>query len=129
MSRSYSASNRSAIASAALISLTLLAGCQSSSEDGNNAGSAVASTGTATNGTGTMASDPLSALDAELARVGDRVRFGLDRYDLSPDAETTLQRQAALLQTFQPASITIEGHADERGTREYNLALGERRAE
>jgi peptidoglycan-associated lipoprotein len=56
------------------------------------------------------------------------VHFELDRYDLSPEAEATLQKQAALLQLYPQVVITIEGHADERGTREYNLALGERRA-
>ena len=60
--------------------------------------------------------------------VGDRIFFGYDRYDLSSDARETLQRQAEWLQAFSGVSITVEGHADERGTREYNLALGDRRA-
>ena len=62
-------------------------------------------------------------------KVGDRVRFVLDRYDLTPEAKATLQRQAKLLQNYPQFVVTIEGHADERGTREYNLALGERRAD
>jgi peptidoglycan-associated lipoprotein len=57
------------------------------------------------------------------------VRFPLDRYDLTPEAQATLQKQAALLQSYPQVAVTIEGHADERGTREYNLALGERRAD
>lgn len=60
--------------------------------------------------------------------VGDRVFFGYDRYDLSDEARGVLEKQAAWLQQYANLSITIEGHADERGTREYNLALGERRA-
>ena len=60
--------------------------------------------------------------------VGDRVLFGYDRYDLNDEARGTLERQAAWLNQYSNLSITIEGHADERGTREYNLALGERRA-
>lgn len=60
--------------------------------------------------------------------VGDTVFFGYDRYDISDEARTTLDRQASWLQQYSNLSITIEGHADERGTREYNLALGERRA-
>ena len=60
--------------------------------------------------------------------VGDRVFFGYDRYDLSPEARQTLQRQAEWMQSFGGVSVTVEGHADERGTREYNLALGDRRA-
>ena len=71
----------------------------------------------------------MQTLEAGLTEVGDRVRFPLDRYDLTPEAEATLQKQAALLKSFQSVAITIEGHADERGTREYNLALGERRAD
>ena len=74
---------------------------------------------------------PPSELDinARLVSVGDRVRFELDRYDLSPEAQATLRQQAALLQNYPQVVVTIEGHADERGTREYNLALGERRAD
>lgn len=60
--------------------------------------------------------------------VGDRVFFGYDRYDLSDEARGVLEKQAAWLQQYTNLSTTIEGHADERGTREYNLALGERRA-
>lgn len=60
--------------------------------------------------------------------VGDRVFFGYDRYDLSPDAQRTLEMQAEWLQRYSNVIVTIEGHCDERGTREYNLALGERRA-
>jgi peptidoglycan-associated lipoprotein len=60
--------------------------------------------------------------------VGDRVFFDFDRYDLSAEAQSQLQRQAAWLAQYPAVTVTIEGHADERGTREYNLALGERRA-
>ena len=60
--------------------------------------------------------------------VGDRVFFETDRSDLSPAARGTLDQQAAWLQQYANVAMTVEGHADERGTREYNLALGERRA-
>lgn len=60
--------------------------------------------------------------------VGDRVFFGYDRYDLTTEAKTQLDLQSRWLQQYSSVSITIEGHADERGTREYNIALGERRA-
>jgi peptidoglycan-associated lipoprotein len=60
--------------------------------------------------------------------VGDRVFFDFDAYEIRPDAQNTLQQQAAWLQQWGQFTVTIEGHADERGTREYNLALGERRA-
>lgn len=60
--------------------------------------------------------------------IGDRVFFGYDRYDLTPDAQRTLEMQAEWLARYPNVTVTIEGHCDERGTREYNLALGERRA-
>lgn len=63
-----------------------------------------------------------------VVNVGDRVFFGYDRYDLSSEARTTLENQAGWVNQNSGTNITIEGHADERGTREYNLALGERRA-
>ena len=59
---------------------------------------------------------------------GDRVLFGLDRFDLSPEARTIIENQAVWLKRFPAVTVTIEGHTDERGTREYNLALAERRA-
>lgn len=60
--------------------------------------------------------------------VGDRVNFAFDKYDLTPGARAILQKQAAFLGENSGVKVTIEGHCDERGTREYNLALGERRA-
>jgi peptidoglycan-associated lipoprotein len=60
--------------------------------------------------------------------VGDRVFFGYDRYDLSQEAQRTLELQAEWLRNYPDVTVTVEGHCDERGTREYNLALGERRA-
>ena len=64
-----------------------------------------------------------------IVSVGDRVYFGYDSYELDADAQELLQDQAAWLKQYNKTSITIEGHCDERGTREYNLALGERRAQ
>ena len=63
-----------------------------------------------------------------VVNVGDRVFFGYDRYDLTPEAQAQLELQAEWLKQFQNVDITIKGHTDERGTREYNLGLGERRA-
>jgi peptidoglycan-associated lipoprotein len=60
--------------------------------------------------------------------VGDRVFFDFDHSDLKPEARATLERQAAWLKKYPDVRIQVEGHCDERGTREYNLALGERRA-
>jgi peptidoglycan-associated lipoprotein len=63
------------------------------------------------------------------ATAGDRVFFAYDRSDISPEGQQILQRQADWLRRYPNVSVTIEGHCDERGTREYNLALGERRAQ
>ena len=70
----------------------------------------------------------LSAQERLVQEVGDRVFFEFDRYSLRPDGEATLRRQAEFLLANPGLSITVSGHCDERGTREYNLALGERRA-
>lgn len=61
--------------------------------------------------------------------VGDIVYFSTDATDLTPEAQQTLANQARWLQKYAQFSITIEGHADERGTREYNIGLGAKRAE
>ena len=63
-----------------------------------------------------------------VVNVGDRVFFYTDRSDLNSSARATLDRQAAWLKLHPANRVTLEGHADERGTREYNLALGARRA-
>jgi len=60
--------------------------------------------------------------------VGDIVYFTTDSTDLTPEASTIVQKQAQWLQQYPQYTITVEGHADERGTREYNIALGARRA-
>ncbi|MBY0565386.1 MAG: peptidoglycan-associated lipoprotein Pal [Hyphomonadaceae bacterium] len=60
--------------------------------------------------------------------VGDRIFYGYDRYDLTPEARQVLERQAAWLRQYPNVRILIAGNCDERGTREYNLALGARRA-
>ncbi|QGP79545.1 peptidoglycan-associated lipoprotein Pal [Sphingobium sp. CAP-1] len=60
--------------------------------------------------------------------AADRIFFGLDQYDVDAEDQATLQSQAAWLQQNPSVRVTVEGHADERGTRDYNIALGERRA-
>jgi peptidoglycan-associated lipoprotein len=63
-----------------------------------------------------------------VAAAGDRVFFGYDQYTLQPDAREALARQAAWLKQYSDVRIMVAGNCDERGTREYNLALGARRA-
>lgn len=97
-------------------SLLLLAACDSSSSgDGSGSGSGFGSTAPGTQG-------DLST------NVGDRVFFELDSSTLNGEAQATLDRQAKWLGQYSNVNIVVEGHADERGTREYNIALGERRA-
>jgi peptidoglycan-associated lipoprotein len=64
-----------------------------------------------------------------VVNVGDRVFFESDSTELTPQSVATLEKQAQWLQAYGQYSFTIEGHADERGTREYNIALGARRAQ
>jgi peptidoglycan-associated lipoprotein len=77
---------------------------------------------------GAGAAVPGSAQDF-VVNVGDRVFFETDSTELTPQSRATLDKQAQWLQTYSQHAFTIEGHADERGTREYNLALGARRAQ
>ncbi|MGA8649363.1 MAG: peptidoglycan-associated lipoprotein Pal [Xanthobacteraceae bacterium] len=64
-----------------------------------------------------------------IVNVGDRVFFESDSSELTPQARDTLDKQAQWLGQYNRYAFTIEGHADERGTREYNIALGARRAQ
>lgn len=71
---------------------------------------------------------PGSAADFQRSVMSDTVNFALDRYDIDPQARSILDSQAQWLTQYPNTRVTLEGHADERGTREYNLALGDRRA-
>jgi len=75
-----------------------------------------------------MAPPPMDPQEYFVINVGDRVFFDFDKSDLRPDAIDQLNRQADFLKANNGITVVVEGHADERGTREYNLALGERRA-
>ena len=76
-----------------------------------------------------MSDAPKPGSYAELvANVGDRVLFEFDKFDLQSQARQTLDRQASWLKQYPSVTVRVEGHCDERGTREYNLALGQRRA-
>ena len=63
-----------------------------------------------------------------VVNVGDRVFFGYDQFNLTPEAQHTLDLQAEWMKRYPNVNVVISGHCDERGTREYNLALGDRRA-
>jgi peptidoglycan-associated lipoprotein len=87
-----------------------------------------ASNPTAQDGTMASAATPGSQQDF-VVNVGDRVFFETDSAELTPQSQSTLDKQAQWLARYNRYSFTIEGHADERGTREYNIALGARRAQ
>ena len=102
----------------------------SSSSGSSNSGSSdsTASSGSSSTETGSTSysydTDPKTAL----IKVGDRVLFGYDSSDLDDDDRAILNNQSKFLNQNPSLKVTIEGHCDERGTREYNLALGEKRA-
>ena len=107
-----------------LAAVLLVAGC---AEDQTNKAN--------TSGTGAGATPPAAASTAApgseqdlVQNVGDRVFFDFDKSDIKPEGRAVLQRQADWLKKYPNVTVTVEGHCDDRGTREYNLALGERRA-
>ena len=111
----------------AISAALLLAACSSKPADTGGG-----TTGGTTGGSTTTSSVPQAAAPGSpqdfVTNIGDRVFFGTDRYDLTQEAQAELQKQATWLKTYPQYRFVIEGHCDERGTREYNLALGERRA-
>ncbi|WP_454812820.1 peptidoglycan-associated lipoprotein Pal [Labrys neptuniae] len=111
---------------AALTCVLALAACKSKSgADGGLGGPGGAGGGGY--GVGGAAS-PGSQQDF-VVNVGDRVLFLVDQSDITPEGQQTLNKQAQWLKAYPRYSVTVEGHADERGTRDYNFALGQRRAQ
>jgi peptidoglycan-associated lipoprotein len=112
------------LAAVAIVATGALAGCaddpppDAASGAGADAGA----------GSGFAGAPPPDTIEYFNQVVGDRVFFGLDEYTLDGEDQDTLRRQAEWLQANAATNVTVEGHADERGTREYNLALGARRA-
>lgn len=129
----------------AAVALTIGA-CESATEDSGAAGTAGSGSGTGGGPVSTIPPSGVSSqgygsggvqrgalgnpaeVERELVSVGDTVFFAFDSYSLDTQGQGTLDRQAALLLKNSSIAATIEGHTDERGTREYNLALGDRRA-
>jgi peptidoglycan-associated lipoprotein len=103
---------------AAVLMAASVAACADKDKEGLEAG---------LNGGKGAPATPGSARDFS-QNVGDIVYFSSDSSDLTPEAQQTLSKQARWLQQYAQYTITVEGHADERGTREYNIALGARRA-
>jgi len=126
-----------------IAAIGLLAACETAPKDGGASSSAGDSSSTSTSASASSTTSGSSSSDAtsgsssasaalspaeELTKIGDRVFFDYDSSALSDDAKATLSAQAAFLSANPAVKITVEGHCDERGTREYNLALGDRRA-
>ena len=97
-----------------------------SSDSSSSSGASTSSSGASSDSTTSYSydTDPKTAL----IKVGDRVLFGYDSSELDDDDRSVLDNQAKFLNQNPSLKVTIEGHCDERGTREYNLALGEKRA-
>ncbi|MBL8546192.1 MAG: peptidoglycan-associated lipoprotein Pal [Hyphomonadaceae bacterium] len=108
----------------ALAAVAALAACASRPEPTPTPGPSGPTTPPVTTPSGPRAG---SAEDFRVS-VGDRVFFGYDRFDLSAEARSVLERQAAWLRQYPNVRVLVAGNCDERGTREYNLALGARRA-
>jgi peptidoglycan-associated lipoprotein len=109
----------------ALSGALILAGCQSKPKETADNAPPMASEPATSAPTSSIV--PGSAEDLRV-NVGDTVHFDYDRYDIMDSDRAVLQRQAAWLGKYPSVRVTVEGHCDERGTREYNLALGARRA-
>lgn len=107
-----------------LAGLLLLAACAQTPATTSNAGGGGQSTATPM----TKSSVAPGSSQDFVQNVGDRVFFDFDKSAIKPEGRITLERQAAWLKKYPNVTVTIEGHCDDRGTREYNLALGERRA-
>jgi len=108
-----------------LAAVLLVAAC---AEDQTNK-SGAAGTGSGSGSAPAVAAGAKPGTEQDLVQnVGDRVFFDYDKSDVKAEGRQVLQRQADWLKKYANVTVTVEGHCDERGTREYNLALGERRA-
>ncbi len=102
----------------AMVAVALLSACSDNKNTGATTGAGAAAT-----------SGPVPGSQEDLvANVGDRVFFDFDRSTLKPDARSTLDRQAGWLGKYPQVNVQVAGNCDDRGTEEYNLALGQRRA-
>ena len=114
---------------AVVLTATLaIAGCAKNAADDIGDGSGLAGANGRNGLSRSGLASPGSSQDF-ISNIGDRVFFESDSTELSSTAQTTLDKQAEWLNRYNRYSFAIEGHADERGTREYNFALGARRAE
>lgn len=119
-----------------MAALVLVAACETAPTDSGDSSGSGSSSQASSSGSSSSSATPSSVAtkvqpgsqEDLVLNVGDRVFFGFDQYNLTAEARSTIQRQATWLKANPSVTVAIEGHADERGTREYNLALGDRRA-
>jgi len=111
----------------ALSGALILAGCESKPKEAVDNGPPAMTSGSSSSSAPTSNIVPGSAEDLRV-NVGDTVHFDYDKYDIMDSDKAVLQRQAEWLNKYPSVRVTVEGNCDERGTREYNLALGARRA-
>lgn len=114
-----------------MLALPVLAVAACSSKHGNNSDQSSLNGGAGENGYangGNLSSDEQARQQLQQLQRNNIVYFGLDKYDVTSEFTQMLDAHAAFLRSNPSYKVTIEGHADERGTPEYNIALGERRA-
>lgn len=109
----------------AFAALLLVAACSTDPESSKTSKGDSQTTGQSSSSSVNTSSIAPGSMEDFVVNVGDRVFFALDSSELSSTAQDTLAKQAAWLKAYPAVNITVEGHCDERGTREYNLALGE----
>jgi peptidoglycan-associated lipoprotein len=111
-----------------IVGALALSACTNAGRFGGDAGAIDPNAGTNTGIVAGSANDPTSAAYFQQA-VGDRVLFQVDQTNLTPEGQATLDGQAQWLTTNSDYTAVIEGHADEQGTRQYNIGLGNKRAD
>jgi peptidoglycan-associated lipoprotein len=112
-----------------LLSVAILTACSSSDDSKNASGSGAVVPGAGFNAAGGASGRAAPGSEEDLVQsAGDRIFFDTDRNTLTPQATATLDRQFSWLQQYPQVNVWVAGNCDERGTEEYNLALGQRRA-
>lgn len=114
-----------------LLSVAFLNACSGKTDpSGQNVGTSASTSGSGyNNNVSSSRAKIIPGSQEDLSvNIGDRVFFGYDSSIVSSEAQVTLLRQVAWLQRYSHINVVVEGHCDERGTREYNLGLGDRRA-
>ena len=111
-----------------VLPIMAIAACSSKKATNDQNGEGMLGAGTGMNGNGNMSSEEQARLQLQQLQQNNIVYFDLDKYDIRSDFAAMLDAHANFLRSNPSYKVTVEGHADERGTPEYNISLGERRA-